>query len=145
MPGDRLDRYIIYRIEHVFRRPGGSGRFKGFGFHPLWAFIDHGQAGCGEPAAVLLRPDNAGSNTAADHITVASRALGQLPRRLRRSRSVLVRADSAGGTHAFLDWLHRRRLGFRHQWSAGKTIRQRQRPPTLRGGDDRPRRPRLHR
>jgi hypothetical protein len=24
---------------------------KGFGFHPLLAFIDHGRPGCGEPAA----------------------------------------------------------------------------------------------
>jgi hypothetical protein len=33
---------------------------KGFGFHPLLAFIDHGRPGCGEPAAGLLRPGNAG-------------------------------------------------------------------------------------
>ncbi len=45
---------------------------KGFGFHPLWAFIDHGTDGTGEPAAVLLRRGNAGSNTAADRITVAT-------------------------------------------------------------------------
>lgn len=31
------------------------------GFHPLWAFVDHGQDGTGEPAAVLLRAGNAGS------------------------------------------------------------------------------------
>ena len=43
---------------------------RGFGHHPLWAFVDHGPAGTGEPVAVLLRPGNAGSNTAADHITV---------------------------------------------------------------------------
>ncbi len=85
---------------------------KGFGFHPLWAFIDHGPAGSGEPAAVLLRAGNAGSNTAADHITVATRALAQLPARLRRSRKVLVRADSAGGTHVFVAWAHQRRLGY---------------------------------
>ncbi|SNQ51968.1 transposase [Frankia canadensis] len=85
---------------------------KGFGFHPQWAFADHGPDGSGEPLAVLLRPGNAGANTAADHITVATAALPQLPRRLRRSRSVLIRTDSGGGTHAFLDWLHRRRLGY---------------------------------
>ena len=37
---------------------------RGFGHHPLWAFADHGAAGTGEPLAVLLRPGNAGSNTA---------------------------------------------------------------------------------
>ena len=85
---------------------------RGFGFHPLWAFIDHGTTGTGEPAAVLLRRGNAGSNTAADHITVAKGALGQLPRRLRRSRSVLVRTDGGGGTHDFVAWLHGRRLAY---------------------------------
>jgi len=39
---------------------------RGFGFHPLWAFADHGQEGTGEPLAVLLRAGNAGSNTAVD-------------------------------------------------------------------------------
>ncbi|CAO5162642.1 hypothetical protein FAIPA1_210107 [Frankia sp. AiPs1] len=52
---------------------------KGFGFHPLWAFADHGADGSGEPLAVLLRPGNAGANTAADHVTVATSALAQLP------------------------------------------------------------------
>ncbi|EFC83466.1 hypothetical protein FrEUN1fDRAFT_3365 [Parafrankia sp. EUN1f] len=61
---------------------------------------------------MLLRPGNAGANTAADHVIVATAALAQLPRRLRRSRSVLIRTDSGGGTHAFLDWLHRRRLAY---------------------------------
>ncbi|MCK9905229.1 IS1380 family transposase [Frankia sp. Cpl3] len=85
---------------------------KGFGFHPLWAFADHGADGSGEPLAVLLRPGNAGANTAADHVTVATAALAQLPRRLRRGRSVLIRTDSGGGTHAFVAWLDRRRLAY---------------------------------
>ena len=42
----------------------------GYGFHPLLAFADHGAGGTGEPVAMLLRPGNAGSNTAADHLTV---------------------------------------------------------------------------
>ncbi|MEW1569726.1 transposase, partial [Streptomyces sp. NPDC093509] len=41
---------------------------KTFGHHPLVAFVDHGETGSGEPVAALLRPGNAGSNTAADHI-----------------------------------------------------------------------------
>ncbi len=52
---------------------------RGFGFHPLWAFVDHGAEGTGEPLAVLLRAGNAGSNTAADHIAIAKDALAQLP------------------------------------------------------------------
>lgn len=39
---------------------------RGYGFHPLCAFIDHSEYGTGEPVAVLLRPGNAGSNTATD-------------------------------------------------------------------------------
>ena len=38
---------------------------KTFGFHPLTVFADHGAGGSGEPLAILLRPGNAGSNTAA--------------------------------------------------------------------------------
>ena len=41
---------------------------KTFGFHPLTVFADHGAEGSGEPLAIVLRPGNAGSNTAADHI-----------------------------------------------------------------------------
>jgi hypothetical protein len=29
---------------------------RGYGFHPLCAFLDHGAAGTGEPLAILLRP-----------------------------------------------------------------------------------------
>jgi hypothetical protein len=32
---------------------------RGFGFHPLWAFADHGAEGTGEPLSVLLRKGNA--------------------------------------------------------------------------------------
>ena len=85
---------------------------KTFGFHPLTVFADHGAGGSGEPLAIMLRPGNAGSNTAADHIQAARLALAQLPARLRRR--VLIRADSGGGTHEFLGWLTRpgRRLAY---------------------------------
>lgn len=52
---------------------------KGFGFHPLCAFVDHQAVGTGEPLAIELRPGNASSNTAADHITVVEAALAQIP------------------------------------------------------------------
>ncbi|MET8404570.1 transposase [Streptomyces sp900116325] len=64
---------------------------KTFGHHPLVAFVDHGQAGSGEPVAALLQPGNAGSNTASDHIETAQLALAQLPRPLRRGRQTLIR------------------------------------------------------
>ena len=53
---------------------------KTFGFHPLAAFADHGAGAGGEALAIMLRPGNAGSNTAAEHIEVTKLALAQLPR-----------------------------------------------------------------
>jgi Transposase DDE domain group 1 len=52
---------------------------RGYGFHPLVAFVDHGAAGTGEPLAVVQRPGNPGSKTAADHVSVVKDALRQLP------------------------------------------------------------------
>ncbi|MGP5718005.1 IS1380 family transposase [Brachybacterium sp. AOP42-C2-15] len=90
---------------------------RGFGYHPLCAFLDHGQAGTGEPLAIALRPGNAGSNTASDHITVTRQALAQLPPALRArdgrgSKKILIRTDGAGGTKGFIDWLTTQRLGY---------------------------------
>lgn len=81
---------------------------RGFGFHPLCAFIDHGAEGTGEAGAAVLRPGNAGSNTAADHIAVTKLALAQLPfhrRGGRIGRKVLIRTDGAGASHEFMNWV----------------------------------------
>ena len=91
---------------------------KTFGFHPMTAWADHGPQGAGEPLAIVLRPGNAGSNTAADHIEATRLALAQLPRHQRRK--ALIRADSAGGTHEFLKWLTARSR--RLDYSVGLTI-----------------------
>jgi hypothetical protein len=87
---------------------------RGFGFHPLCAFVDRGSEGTGEPLAIQLRPGNAGANAAADHITVTAAPLEQLPtvQGYRVGKSVLVRTDSAGGAHEFLGYLTRRRLAY---------------------------------
>jgi hypothetical protein len=66
---------------------------KGFGFHPLGAWL----ANTSESLAMLLRPGNAGSNTVADHLEVLGAALAQVPAGW-RSR-LLVRVDGAGATH----------------------------------------------
>src|SRR5664280_136039 len=74
-----------------------------------------GAAGTGEPLAVLLRPGNAGSNTATDHIAVIRDALRQLPTHRpgsRPGRRVLIRIDGAGASHAVLDWLAAQRLSY---------------------------------
>ncbi|MCX4785919.1 IS1380 family transposase [Streptomyces sp. NBC_01221] len=93
---------------------------KTYGHHPLMGFVDHGRGGTGEPVAALLRPGNAGSNTAADHITTAQLALAQLPKKYRRGRHTLIRTDSAGGTHEFTAWLAQR--GRWLSYSVGMTI-----------------------
>uniref|UniRef100_UPI003F494424 IS1380 family transposase n=1 Tax=Nonomuraea sp. CA-252377 TaxID=3240003 RepID=UPI003F494424 len=91
---------------------------KSYGFHPMTAFADHTGDGGGEPLALLLRPGNAGSNTAADHIETTRLALAQLPKHQRHN--VLIRTDSGGGTREFLTWLTR--PGRWLKYSTGFTI-----------------------
>lgn len=93
---------------------------KTFGHHPLMGFVDHGAGGSGEPVMGLLRPGNAGSNTAADHITTTQLGLAQLPKKYRRGRRTLIRCDSGGGTHEFTAWLTR--SGRWLPYSVGMTI-----------------------
>ncbi|MET8130333.1 IS1380 family transposase [Streptomyces sp. NPDC005065] len=113
-----LDGVLV--LAHSDKQDAAATWKKSFGHHPLMGFVDHGSGGTGEPVAALLRPGNAGSNTAADHITATQIALAQLPKRHRRGRSTLIRTDSAGGTHEFLDWLTKR--GRWLSYSVGMTI-----------------------
>nr|WP_079060391.1 transposase [Streptomyces bungoensis] len=83
-------------------------------------FVGHGRGGSGEPVVGLLRPGNAGSNTAAGHIEATRLALVQLPKttparpadadphRLRRRH------------HEFVAWLAQR--GRWLSYSVGMTI-----------------------
>ena len=92
-------------------KQGAAGTFKhGFGFHPLVCWLDRGD-GTGEALAGILRAGNAGSNTAQDHVDVLAMALLALPKQA-RGQAILVRADSAGATHAFVNDLVRRNLWF---------------------------------
>lgn len=80
-------------------KEGVAGNFKGgFGFHPMLAYLD----GVEDALAAVLRPGNAGANTAEDQIAVVETALEQLPKRVAAREEILVRADSAGATHALL-------------------------------------------
>jgi len=107
-------------LAHSEKQGAAATWKKTFGHHPLMAFVDHGRGGSGEPVAALLRPGNAGSNTAVDHITTAQLALAQLPKKYRRGRQTLIRTDSGGGTHEFLAWLAQR--GRWLSYSVGMTI-----------------------
>jgi len=78
-----------------------AGNYKGgYGFHPLQVYLDETR----EALAGLLRPGNAGSNTAEDHKTVIDRALAQIPAEYVETLEILVRADSAGATHGLVDY-----------------------------------------
>jgi Transposase DDE domain group 1 len=80
-------------------KEGAAGTYKGgYGFNPLVCF----EAESGEAMSALLRPGNAGSNNAWDHIEVLCLALEQLPTGVDR-RSVLLRCDSGGATHLLTD------------------------------------------
>jgi Transposase DDE domain group 1 len=83
-------------------KEGAAPTFKkGFGFHPLGAWL----ANTSEPLAMLLRPGNAGSNTVADHLRVLGAALAQIPTGWRSK--LLVRVDGAGATHDLVKHLRR--------------------------------------
>jgi hypothetical protein len=71
----------------------------------------------------VLRPGNAGSNTAADHISVLDLALAQIPDRYRHGHPILIRADGAGCTKAFLAHVRGlRSSGVSCEFSVGWTI-----------------------
>jgi Transposase DDE domain group 1 len=74
--------------------------FKGFGHHPLMAYCDNTG---GEPLAWMLRRGSAGSNTAADHITIADAAIAALPPALRRN--LMITVDGAGFSHKLIEHL----------------------------------------
>src|SRR5262249_15445082 len=85
---------------HTDKEGAGPHRKGGFGFHPLHCFLDE----TGEHLAGVLRPGNAGANTAADHVAVLDAALAQLPVELHETRrkrrpEILARAGSARATH----------------------------------------------
>lgn len=83
--------------------------------HPLEAWCDN----TGESLAVLLRPGNAGSNITADHITVLTEAIAQLPARYRRD--LLITVDGAGASHGLVDHITtlNARPGYRAHCSIG--------------------------
>ncbi len=83
---------------------------KGFGFFPLGVWCDT----TNEPLAAMLRAGNTGANDADDHVELLDRALSGLPEEYQTGHfahdhpaqvehPILIRADSAGATHGFVD------------------------------------------
>lgn len=100
-------------------KESAAGNYKhGYGFHPLGCWLDE----TGEALAAILRPGNAGSNTAADHFTVLGLALEQLPAE-DLDREILVRTDIGGQTHAFTADCREAAIRFSVGYELNETIR----------------------
>ncbi|WP_203591343.1 transposase [Streptomyces sp. SID13031] len=91
---------------------------KSFGCHPLLCYLDRPDISCGEALSRLLRPENAGSNTAADHVAALDLAIASLPKDTRPrpdevdGPKVMASADSAGATNVLAAALRARGIGF---------------------------------
>jgi Transposase DDE domain group 1 len=106
-PGLVLDVDATLVTAHSEKQDAAPTFKGGFGYHPLLVFLDN----TGEALAGMLRPGNAGANTAADHIAVTDLALAQLPDAHRHGTPILVRADGAGCSRAWLAYLRSLREG----------------------------------
>jgi hypothetical protein len=92
---------------HSEKQDAAATYKRGFGFYPIVSYLD----ASGEALAGLLRGGNAGSNNSADHLAVLDRSLAQLPVRP-ADVDMLIRTDSAGATHDFVDGCRDRRVRF---------------------------------
>jgi hypothetical protein len=87
-------------IEAASPKAQAAGHYKGgFGFPPLTGWCST----IGDGLAVMQRPGNAGSFTAADHLAVLRAALAQIPAPWRTD--VLVSIDGAGASYDVIDYL----------------------------------------
>ncbi|MGH4018205.1 MAG: IS1380 family transposase [Pseudonocardiaceae bacterium] len=104
-PGDRPRPVLVVRldatlVEAASPKAQAAGHDKGgFGFHPLTGWCSN----IGDALAVMQRPGNAGSFTAADHLAVLKASLAQIPAGWRTD--VLVSIDGAGASHEVIDYL----------------------------------------
>ena len=96
----RIDGSIV--VAHSKKERAAPTFKRSFGHHPLGCWIDN----TGELASLLLRPGNAGSNTADDLTAVLHEAIAQVPKRWRRR--LLVTSDGAGASHGLIDWAQRK-------------------------------------
>jgi hypothetical protein len=99
-------------VESHSDKQGATGTYKKhvFGLHPIIVSC----ANTGEVLAVLLRPGNCGSNTAADHVKVLTEAVAQLPAAYRKK--IIFRADGAGSTKELLQWIKTEAAGRGYTW-----------------------------
>ncbi len=112
---------------------------RSYGHHPLLAMAGD----CNEVLAGMLRPGNAGSNTAEDHVVVLGDAIAALPEAWRvghepgdhsddAAKDLIVRADAGGTSHWLTEACRDRNIGF----SLGFQITSRVRDAICATGDD---------
>ena len=115
-----LGEVIVIRIDATLcdchsDKECAAGNFKGgYGHHPLTAWCDN----TGELLAIIARPGNAGSHTAADHIAIIDAAIAAIPARWRRN--LLITIDGAGCSHAVVE--HLEKLNTRPGWSVAYSV-----------------------
>jgi len=93
-----IDEDATITIAHSEKEQAAATFKHTWGYHPVLAFCDN----TNEALAGMLRPGNAGSNTAADHIAVVDAALAQIPDEHRHGYPILFRFDGAGASKALL-------------------------------------------
>ena len=71
----------------------------------------------------ILRPGNAGANTAADHKALLDLALAQIPSQYIKSLEILIRADRAGATHELAYYCREGRMRFSFGYDLTDTVR----------------------
>ncbi len=119
LPGFVLDIDATIVLAHSEKQAAAPTWKHSFGFHPLLCFLD----ATGEALSGMLRAGNAGSNTAADHITVLDEALHQIPDTYRYGSPILVRSDSAGSSYEFLAHIRGlREHGMHTEFSVGVAV-----------------------
>lgn len=131
-PGDWLhvDIDATITIDHSDNKQDAAPTWKKtFGHHGLFAFLDRPTIAGGEGLAGLLRRGNAGSNTAADHVTVLGWAVESLPPQWRPDPddpggpTILVRCDAAGATHTFAQECRTTGVGFSFGYAVDARVR----------------------
>jgi Transposase DDE domain group 1 len=118
-----IDEDATIVIAHSEKESAAATFKHSFGFHPVLAFCDNSN----EALAGMLRPGNAGSNTAADLIAVLDRALAQIPDEYRHGYPILLRSDGAGASKALLAHTRgRREAGVHAEFSVGWALTERE-------------------
>ncbi len=106
-------------------KTGAGPNYKGgYGFSPLACFLD----ATNEVLAILLRAGNRAPHNADDHLEVLDLALDQLPVKPKgldpdNGVAMLVRTDSAGASHKFVDALVERGIEFSIGFDMEKAVR----------------------